>query len=402
MRTITIGLLLGAAIAVLAGCHEAKPVLPVKGVAFVDSLYGSTVVRISDKDADGYSGNGMQNEYARADAWNCDGTYLILRGNDGVHYVYDGVSYAPVRSLDTLGGGQELEPRWHATDPHLLYYLSGPSLKLLDVAADTQHVVHDFKQEFPLCGYVATGVEGDASQGRRYWCFMVSDTMFGLVAVCVYDMTLDSVVGTRTSFPDGLNHVTMDASGTHAVIAYESRPFQSCSRNFGTVIDFAAGAAGHADVAIAADGRDVLVYQNVSIDSFCMTDLETGVQTGLLEIPFGVNPDIGMHISGNCYAVPGWVLISTYGAKNAPSGSQHSWMDNLLFMLELKESPRILKLAQTRCYTGNAPRSNYFAEAFAAINTAGTKLVYGSNWGVLSPDDYTDAYEVRLPAGWNQ
>jgi len=30
------------------------------------------------------------------------------------------------------------------------------------------------------------------------------------------------------------------------------------------------------------------------------------------------------------------------------------------------------------------------------------ELVYGSNWGRYSPADYTDAYEVRLPAGWDE
>jgi hypothetical protein len=76
-------------------------------------------------------------------------------------------------------------------------------------------------------------------------------------------------------------------------------------------------------------------------------------------------------------------------------------MDNLLFMLELDSSPRVVKVAGTNCYTGDKPRSNYFAEAFASVNVAGSKVVWGSNWGSYSPDDYTDAYEARLPQGWN-
>jgi hypothetical protein len=131
-----------------------------------------------------------------------------------------------------------------------------------------------------------------------------------------------------------------------------------------------------------------------------MVDLETGEQVGLQAIPFDVNTDIGLHVSGNCTARPGWVLVSTYGAENPPSGQAHSWMDNLLYMLELAPNPRIVKLAQTRCWTGRNPRSNYFAEAFASINRAGTKLVFGANRGIYDPEDYTDAYEVRLPDDW--
>ena len=386
----------------VVSCADERPELPDKGAAVADSLHGSVVVRITDKDIDGYSGNGIQNEYARADAWNADGSYLVLRGNDGVPYLYRGTDYQLVQDLSWLVGGQELEPRWDATDPSRFFWFSGTALVCFSVSADTGLVVHDFLLDFPGMSFVTTAVEGDASLDRRYWCLMVCDSAFGLMAVCVYDRTLDSVVGLKTSFPGVVNHVTMDASGEHAVICYDTMPMQSFHRDFSHQVDFPHGAAGHSDIAQTADGRDVMVLQNVATDSISMIDLETGVETGLQAIPFDVNPDIGMHISGNCSAKPGWVLVSTYGAENPPAGSVHSWMDNLLYMLELKPNPRIVRLAQTRCYTGVNPRSNYFAEAFASINRGGTKLVFGSNRGRYSPEDYTDAYEVRLPANWDQ
>jgi len=387
--------------ALVLNCNPARPTLPAKGVPLADSLYGSTIVRVSDKDVDHYSGNGIQNEYAKADAWSWNGRYLILRGNDGIHYLYDGESYQLIRSLDPLSGGQELEPRWDATDAGQFCYLAGPALMTYSVETQVTDTIHDFRAEFPACAYVSTGVEGDASRDRRYWCFMVSDSLFNLIAVCVFDRNLGSVVGQKTTFPDAVNFSTMDVTGAHAVLCYDSRPMQAFHRDFSHPIDFVAGAAGHSDVALTADSQDVMVYQNVATDYIAMTNLETGVETPLIPIPFDTNPDIGLHVSGNCTSVPGWALISTYGARNAPSGKQHSWMDNLLFMVELKTGPRVVKLAQTHCYTGEQPRPHYFAEAFASINTTGTKVVYGSNWGIQSPDDYTDAYEVRLPAGWN-
>jgi AhpD family alkylhydroperoxidase len=382
-------------------CNPAKPVLPAKGVAFTDSLYGSAVVRITDKDVDHYSGSGIENEYAKADAWSGDGKYLILRGNDGIHYLYNGQTFQLIRSLDALSGGQELEPRWDATDAGVFCYLAGPALMNFNVATQVTDTIHDFRREFPACAYVTTGVEGDASRDQRYWCFMLQDSLTSLFAVCVFDRAPGSVVGQKTSFPDAVNFSTMDASGNHAVLCYDSIPMQAFHRDFSHEVDFVAGATGHSDVALTSDGRDVMVYQNNATDSISMTDLETGAQTGLLPIPFDTNPDIGLHVSGNCYAVPGWVMISTNGALNPPGG-RHSWMDELLFMLELKTSPRVVKLARTHCYTGSSPRENYFAEAFASVNTAGTKVVYGSNWGILSPADYTDAYQVTLPANWNQ
>jgi|GEM_PF-4041278 len=87
-----------------------------------------------------------------------------------------------------------------------------------------------------------------------------------------------------------------------------------------------------------------------------------------------------------------------------PSGSTDSWMDNLLFLLELKSSPAVIKLAKTNSYTSRNTNGekNYFAEAFAAINTAGTRFYFGSNWGVFD-DDYSDEYRVSIPApAWTQ
>lgn len=379
--------------------------LPEKGIPFTDDLYGTTLVRISDKSVDFYDGNGIQNEYAKSDAYNSDASRIILRSNDAHWYLYDAEDYSLVRDLSSMVGLQEPEPRWHADDPNLFYYLFDTKLMQYDVAAAQHSIVHDFKTDFPGCSIITTGTEGDASRNRRYWCFMVTDEMFSLQAVCVYDMTVDTVVGTRTSFPDSVNFTTMDASGSHALIGYDSLPYQACSLDFSSIVDFIQGAAGHGDAALSADGRDVMVYQNVANDTIAMTDLETGVETRLIEIPFELNTDIGLHVSGNCYEKPGWVLVSTYGAKNCRPGESQTWMDHLLFMLELKENPRIIKLAGTRAYTAlypDAVEKNYFAEAFAAVNTAGTRIVFGSNWGVLFPRDYSDAYEVRLPDNWER
>jgi hypothetical protein len=133
-----------------------------------------------------------------------------------------------------------------------------------------------------------------------------------------------------------------------------------------------------------------------------MADLDTGAETPLVPIPFDVNPDIGLHVSGNSSQTPGWVLVSTYGSKNPPPGNSHSWMDNQLFMVELKANPRIWRIAHTYSYTAldYTGAKNYFAEAFAAINRKGTKIYFGSNWYKATLPDYTETYQVILPDEW--
>ena len=152
------------------------------------------------------------------------------------------------------------------------------------------------------------------------------------------------------------------------------------------------------DLALTSGGRDVMVYQNNATDWIAMADLKTGEETNLLKIPFDVNPDIGLHFSGNC-SDGGWVLVSTYGSKNPPEGSEHSWMDNELFMLELKapDDDPYDEIANTNSYTSveYEGEKNYFAESFAAVNSGCTKVYFGSNWGIMDVD-YTDAYIAEM------
>jgi hypothetical protein len=163
------------------------------------------------------------------------------------------------------------------------------------------------------------------------------------------------------------------------------------------------GANGHNDFALTADGKDVLVYQNTQNDYICMTDFDTLTETTILKIPFTVNPDIGLHFSGNCAEKSGWALVSTYGAKQPPEGASHSWMDTQLFMLQLRQNPMVWRIAHTHCYTSyeSTREKNYYAEAFATVNNAGTRVYFGSNWGDFTAD-YTDTYQVMLPSDWNK
>lgn len=65
----------------------------------------------------------------------------------------------------------------------------------------------------------------------------------------------------------------MDMSGNYCVIGYGSRNAQIFSRNLSTMKDLPAGASGHMDLALDANGRDVVVYQNNATDFIAMADL---------------------------------------------------------------------------------------------------------------------------------
>lgn len=374
--------------------------MPQKGTKFIDPNFHTQIVRITDK-SDGYSGAGIENEYSKVDPENSDGAYVILRGNDGEWYLYDASTFQMKEHLAGITGGEEPEPRWDALNPKIFYYLCGTELRSYHIGTDASTTIHDFNKEFPSAAYISTKSEGDASLDRRFWSFMVEDSSYSVTSVIVFDRTSNSIVGKKNGFPDSVNWVSMGMSGKHCVIGYDTHVTQVFSKDFSTGINLPEGANGHMDFALTPADKDVMVYQNTATDWIAMADLGTGVETPLVKIPFDVNSDIGLHFSGNCADTPGWVLVSTYGSKNTPLGENHSWMDTQLFMVELRANPNIWRIAHTHSYThlDYTDEKNYFAEAFASINTRGSKIYFGANWGHFNTD-YTDTYQVTLPTEW--
>ena len=379
--------------------------MPAKGVVFQDPSFTTTLVRLTDIDEDDYQGPGIQNEYSRSDPENCDGTMVVLRSNVAAWYLYRPDTGEQLASLDEVFHDctAEPEPRWDDEDPNVFYFVCGPELRRYDVATERTAVLHDFSDEVQNTMAIHTGSEGDASMDRRQWFFMAVDEDWEMIALVSYDLEKDEVIAVKKGgFPDKVNGVSSDMSGRHALVGYdELLEADVFSADLKTSRRLADGSNGHCDLALLPDGTDVLVYQNIRNDYICMSDLATGEETRLLHIPFDVNPDIGLHISGNNLKGSGWVLVSTYGARNPPEDRTHSWMDTQLFMLELRSSPRVWRLAHTHCYTSEEAEGEkvYYAEAFATIVGSGRRVYFGSNWGEYTPD-YTEAYELILPDGW--
>jgi hypothetical protein len=378
--------------------------LPAKGATILEPDFGTPITRLTEHSVDGYAGPGIQNEYSRVDPENAGGTLAMLRANEGDRYLLD-LGTGELESLEHVFTecDQEPEPRWDAEDAGLFYFVCGTELRAHDVHEGVSRTVHDFADVVPGAVAVRTRSEGDASLDRRYWAFTADGGEGEALALVTYDLRDDEVVGVRSELPDDVDWIGMAASGEHVLVGWESLSYlEVLPLDLVEGYRLPEGSNAHGDRALDRDGQDVWVYQDTATDFISMADLATGEVTRLLEIPFGVNTDIGLHFSGNGSQTPGWALVSTYGAVE-PAGERHSWMDNQLFMLELASPPRVWRLAHTRCYTAETAEADpmYFAEAFAALNRDSSRVYFGSNWGDLSPD-YTDAYVLSLPAGWAQ
>jgi hypothetical protein len=373
------------------------PSNPAKGDAVFDPIYHTQIRRVTDRAVDRYSSEAVVNEYARFDPENANGSRVLLRGTDGVWNLYSVPKFQRIRTVG-FRGNPDPEPRWHPTDPDLVYYVEGPSLWEYDAATDKDRLIHDFCKDQPGCAFVRTKYKGKPSLDSRYWCLRLENADWRLLSVVCYDRQEDKIVGRVTNPIPEFEYVSMDMSGKHCLIYDESRStLVSYHRDFTHPVPLPGG-VGHDGLAYDAAGRDVLVYQNNKTDWIAMADLETGEETNLVKIPFEDNLDIGLHFSGNCDSKPGWVLVSTYGEQLTAK----SWMDRSLFMVQLQANPTVWRVAQTFTVRDPKLEKDYFGEAFAAINRRGTRVWWGSNWNATGAENHRyEVYVAELPANWD-
>jgi hypothetical protein len=152
---------------------------------------------------------------------------------------------------------------------------------------------------------------------------------------------------------------------------------------------------GHYDTALDAQGREVVVYQDIDTDEISMLDLESGAITPLLPIDFSYTP-LGFHFSGLAYDKPGWVLVSTYSGGYPDA---YTWMDDQVFAVELKAGGRVVRLAHTHSLVDQDQEHDYWAEPQATVNRDFSRVLFTTNWGRSGSED-VEMLLIDLPSGW--
>ncbi len=387
---------------------------PLPRVPFRDPALGSCVVRVTDRQADltPYDESlGLKNEYSRVQSFNADESALLVFGTAYEWYLYD------ARSLQLRGRlplGQE--PRWDADDPDLIVYNEENRLLTFDVSSGETHLLHDFGADFPGQSLAAvwTREEGRPSNDTRYWGLMAEDEEWLPVAFVVYDRTTDRAtvrdVRGLPGIEDDVDHVTMSPLGTYFLASFDRacapRRLGDDAHPCGLMVydrDLTRGRGllriiGHYDTVLDAQGREVIVYQDIDADTISMLDLETGAATPLWPIDFSKTP-LGLHFSGLAVGRPGWALVSTYSGGYPVSVT---WMDDQVFAIELRAGGRLVRLAHTysRVDPDHPEEHDYWAEPQASVNQDFTRILFTSNWG-RSGTEEVDLFLVELPADWS-
>jgi hypothetical protein len=396
---------------------------PAPRTPFLDPVFHTCVVRLTDRARDRESGDrsvGMKNEYSRVNAFNADGSLILVRGTEATWYLYDARTF---KRLKRLGFEGAVDPRWHAHDPRLLYYTPDTRLVEYDVAKGRARTVRDFAQDVPQWSpeIVFGRWEGSPSLDGNTFAFMVKDhhRTRGLIVYDRRDAPRDTdgkpgeIIGrydldrhkpVRGDDPDS---VSVSPSGRFVWAQFDycerEAPRGTYARPCGAMVfdrtlqkgHGVVRAIGHADLALDAQGREVAIFQDNDKDQVAYVDLETGATTALHAIDFSQG-SIGFHFSGRAAARPGWALVSAYDKVTKTK----FWLSHLIYAVELKSGGRIVPLAHHHSLRDDDKgEADYFAEPHGSTNLDFTRVVFTSNWGRVGTNT-VDVYLIALPTNW--
>lgn len=381
---------------------------PAPRIPFRDLSFGTCLVRVTERQQDPLNPSddslGLKNEYARVQSFNADDSLILVRSLEAFWYVYDANALVPLGEVPAV-----VEPRWDAKNPLLLYYLDEYRLLAYDLRTGDIGEVHNFADDFPDEDLAAvwTRYEGSPSFDSRYWGLLAQNADWEALALLVYDRLTDDIVIRELPPGYSIDNVTISPLGNYLLASFD----EFCDYgNLGSMenpcglmvydnhLDNAKSLLriiGHYDTALDAAGREVIVYQDIDTDHISMLDLESGKVTPLLEIDFS-HTALGFHFSGRAVQVPGWALVSTY---NGGYPQDATWMDDVVFALELKAGGRVVRLAHTHSLYNEEVEQDYWAEPHATVNQNFTRVLFTTNWG-RSGTDEVDMMMIILPDNW--
>ena len=386
---------------------------PAARIPFRDPVFGTCLVRVTDRAADIAPDDpsaGLKNEYSRVQSFNAGESLILVRGLAATWYLYDAATLQP-RGLLPFAG--TVDPRWDAADPDVLYYSESTLLNAYDVRSHETALVHDFAADFPGQSLAAvwTRYEGSPSRDGRFWGLMAVNQDWRPAAFLVYDMQAGQVIATRdlrglSDVKREIDWVTISPLGNYFMASFDdpcAAPGSGTAAAPCGLMAYDRGLqngrsllriAGHADLALDAQGREVFVYQDVDTDQIAMVDLASGAVTPLWPIDFS-HTSLGLHFSGRALNRPGWALISTHDGDAA----SHAWMDDQVFVVELKPGGRVLRLAHTHSLVDEAQEHDYWAEPHATANRDMTRVLFTTNWG-RSGTEQVEMFMIELPPSW--
>lgn len=398
-----------------------------QGVAIAAPYYGTPIVRVTKNKEEIAAGRkAIRSDYSRRQAFNADGTRMIMNRKDGYWCLFDADTLQQVG--DVLPGfAGDCEPIWHPTDPNIIWYLpmNGVGMKLFEMdirtrTSKTTELGPRLKAIWPEAEICWSKSEGSPSIDGRYWCWQVERSNFTMLGVVVYDRVEDKIIG-NLSFDadDKPDHTSMSPSGEYATVSWAYKDHlgtRAYTRDLKTRHPAATTdvpyiimhiKSEHSDLALLPNGDDAYVFGDYTPGQgkLAMVNMRTGKRTDLLDM-YGGGTATAYHISTRCYKTPGFAVLSTYSeyksdpeSGNLRNKADMQWFHRKVFVVSLEETPRFWPLAFADSdRLKEWGEAGYWAEPQATVNQNLTRILFNSSMNSTDVNDI-ECYMLAVPAG---
>lgn len=393
------------------------PVKPAEGVTLGPvAPWGTSIIHIQQPQASDCGGGAscstlnLVPDYSKMQAWNSDGSRLLLIAGNGFWHLYNGNTYTWIKRLVSPAlryDGQDLEIRWSHTNPDVFYYVSGMALYSYSISMDISTVAHTFSCVGAgyTCANIHNGDEGNQSEDDRYWVFyaQTGSPDWKAKEIIVYDKQTEAIITQKEltnsnlcissgpgACPSTPNWVGMSPSGNYVIIqwnlaySFDSQYIRgSGTELFDRLLNYQGMLASnyyHGDVGYDINGAEVYVSPwnfLLSADNKRMKWRKlSDLSEGYVELP--LMPSYHVSLRNMLGSARGWALMSTYSSiSTVPSG----WGQLELFFVPIDTTQAISASGWRRVgWTYSIRNNNYAAEPHATPNRDATKILWGSNW----------------------
>src|SRR5262245_34133021 len=328
-------------------------------------------------------------EYSTMSPFNQDESRLLL-----VHFSYFGLYDGDgnfLRELPTIDAAAE--PRWSRTDPNVFYFRRGNQLMSYNVGTDSSATVHTFTEYSSISGMGESDIslDGDhfvlAGDRRFIFLYEISTNTKGTV-LDANGHGFDSLYVT----PNNNVTVTWLTNGNNT--RFTGIELFDRNMNFQRQL---AHAGGHMDVTRDLNGDEVLAWTDNG-DAWPKTNCNAGVvkirlSDGNQTCLWSGDWSMGFHVSAPDNT--GWVFIETYVPSDPVPPNGWKLYTNEILQVKLDGS-EVRRLAHHR----SRPFNSYEYQPKTSVSHDGTRLVFGSNFGLQAilgyPALYGDTYMINL------
>ena len=364
--------------------EPAAPALPRAGGTYVDPVFRTTIMRVTDEN----DGTSCVNAYSYWPTFNLNSTRFFVSCNDVPKlYRFDPdafqvLSKEPMFTAQAPGGGwpNTEDLTWSGLNPNVIFAHVGLRIYAYDVTTKTYNLVKDFTGELPA-GHIW---QLSRSLDDNVFAFTRRDPNYSNVGWVVWRRDQNSIL-VNTSMP-GVDEVQIDKSGRYL----------NAKAGFGggvdvRIIDLQTGSVqnltdagpdyspGHSD-----SGTGTIVGHDNFNNGFTFRRMATPHQFQSI-VSFGNDWTQGNHVSmlANDEA---WALISNFSVGSVPAGVFH----NEIFQAATNGSGGVRRIAHHR-----SVYYDYYDQPRANISRDGRFAAYTSNWGSRNR---RDVFIVRLSA----